>query len=487
MSNKTLAQRVSNLESLRAVDPNLTANVETDAPNVPPANPTSGPHRITFVVPNPDDSVLSVGQACATRINDPGITGRTKTHVHFHTTVDDTKTMLALGVGTHEGWAGHEKNNLAANKGFMVVTEANTWIDAKSQLYLVSRTDDVTMRAVGGEKRVMLQADEGEIDMVAKKEIQGSAPIIAFMAPATVEPNVKVNYMKPWTGDVPKASGGKVGKYVMTIVSALTAAHDLGLKAKKTFKKWKDGKLKYNEDFYSDVVKWGMDAAKFVITAGKISKGMSSPADPGTIKMGADLDIGGVAGRDVSFFGVRDFSAGGAVWAGVTAGVGASFKATLFAGVGSAYTSLKGYRKVEMASDYGKSVLKAAKDVEVTSEEAKVAIGGKTDVGITASTGAFYAGAKTKAHVVVDGGTGLLCEPKKLFLGMVTSGDDAAKAAPDSNSGMQMTSDDITCYKGQSGFALRNNKVTLLTNGRAGELIIDGSQIKVEGSRICLG
>ncbi len=488
MSNKTLAQRVSQLESLRAVDPNLTANVETDAPNVPPANPTSGPHRITFVVPNPDESVLSVGQACSTRINDPGITGRTKTHVHLHTTDKDTKTMLALGVGTHEGWKGHDANNLAVNKGFMVVTEANTWIDAQSQLYLISRDHDTTIRAAGDHKRVMIQADKGEVDVVAHKKIQESAPIIALMAPATVEPNLKVNYTNPWTGDVAKASSGKITKYVMTIVGAIFSAHDLGRAAKKTYKKSKKADTTAKKvEVFEDVAKWVADAAKFAITAQKIWKGPDAPTEPGTVKLGADMDISGLAGRDISLFGVRDFSAGGAVWAGVSAGVGASFKATLFAGVGGMYTSLKGYRKVEMASDYGKAILKASKVAQVISEESDVEINADADVGVTATNGAVYSAAKTKMHLVVDGGTGILCEPTKLFLGMLTGASKAKEAKPDSNSGMSMTPDDITCYKGQSGFALRNNKVTLLTNGRAGELIIDGSQIKVEGSRICLG
>src|SRR4051812_13766003 len=93
---KKLSERVAALESRRAVDPDLTANLETDAPNVPAANPTNGPHRATWVVPVPDDTTVSFGAASPQRINDVGITGKTKTHIHWHVN-GGTKTVVTLG------------------------------------------------------------------------------------------------------------------------------------------------------------------------------------------------------------------------------------------------------------------------------------------------------------------------------------------------------------------------------------------------------
>src|SRR4051794_26489547 len=78
-----LRDQLQPLSALRVTDPDH-AGIETD--NTPaPGQPTTDPHRITLVVPTPDETVFSLGMGAPTRIKDTGITGRTKTHVHFHT------------------------------------------------------------------------------------------------------------------------------------------------------------------------------------------------------------------------------------------------------------------------------------------------------------------------------------------------------------------------------------------------------------------
>src|SRR5690606_3799563 len=96
--------------------------VDDDARRPPIAVTTSGPHRYTVLVPNQgENSILSLGQADpagSPRINDTGLTGASKTHVHFHATEAPNTTMIALGGPTTHGWAGYKGNQLGQNAGF---------------------------------------------------------------------------------------------------------------------------------------------------------------------------------------------------------------------------------------------------------------------------------------------------------------------------------------------------------------------------------
>src|SRR5262249_28564848 len=157
---------------------------ETDAAPDPPVAPTTeGPHRYTINVPHEDESVLNIGQACETRINDTGITGRTKSHIHWHATEEPNTTMVAIGGPTTVEMEGQGGNNLACNAGFMVVTEGKLWTDAHGQHYAVSRHGDIVVRTAGHGKRAVLQADGGDVDINAHHNVNLAAPTITLSAP----------------------------------------------------------------------------------------------------------------------------------------------------------------------------------------------------------------------------------------------------------------------------------------------------------------
>ena len=70
--------------SPRVTDP-FVETVDGDATRPPTAQVTDGPHRYTIVVPNQgENSWLNLGQADPNRINDTGLTGQSKTHLHLH-------------------------------------------------------------------------------------------------------------------------------------------------------------------------------------------------------------------------------------------------------------------------------------------------------------------------------------------------------------------------------------------------------------------
>ena len=91
------------LDTVKATDPGLVLIAEGDI-RVPNAAPTSDPHRITFLVPTPEDVVFSMGAAGPTeRIADIGITGRTKHHIHWVTTTDEPETAASGGAPASSG------------------------------------------------------------------------------------------------------------------------------------------------------------------------------------------------------------------------------------------------------------------------------------------------------------------------------------------------------------------------------------------------
>ena len=103
------------------------------------AAPTAGPHRYTLVVPNKGElSTLNLGQADpgANRINDTGLTGHSKTHVHF-AKFDDPSTIISLGGGTTHGWAGF-KDVLGSMQGYTMQTDGAAYQDSLGQFYVVA-------------------------------------------------------------------------------------------------------------------------------------------------------------------------------------------------------------------------------------------------------------------------------------------------------------------------------------------------------------
>jgi hypothetical protein len=156
MPTSTNEQQLHQLRSMltprsavRVKDPDL---VDKEKDNTPPiATPTKGPHRMTFVVPHDDESVVNIGKADpgAHRINETGITGMTKSHIHWQTT-EEPKTIISLGKPAPSLTVASSHENLIATiKGYGLFTEANAWHDAKEQFYMVSRTEDISMRTMG--------------------------------------------------------------------------------------------------------------------------------------------------------------------------------------------------------------------------------------------------------------------------------------------------------------------------------------------------
>lgn len=466
------------------------AFVETDAaPSPAVAPPTAGPHRYTINVPHDDASIFSVGQGCATRIADTGITGRTNTHIHFETR-ETAKTIVSLGGPTEDAMIfSYDEPVLGSSAGYAMVTEGVAWNESAAKFYVVSQGEDVTVRALQSGKRVVMQADHGHVDAIAGETVNLVSKTVTITSPSEPEP-ADVNYAGAWSNQVPKMHNASNWAHATEIAALALTAVDLALEAKtfySSMKKWK-------KDSASPYVKpaltaghWVATAARVGLTTAHVVHAMAHHETPGCVKISTEKDFGAVSGGGSIVFGKTGATVGSAMFATVVAPL-VTLEGVLFAGVAARHSSLFGLAGVEIAAPLGTVFIEGKKEVEIDCH-GEIRIGGHEDVFMRSGHHGAYVHGHSKGYLGAGGsdGFGVLAKPAEVTLGKMTSGDNLPAAAIDPDCAITVKADSVTVYHKQAGMAVRDNKVTLQSNGRAGELLIDGSEIKVEGARIMLG
>jgi uncharacterized protein (DUF2345 family) len=451
--------------SVRISDP-AAQFIDTSASRPSTAATKRDPHRYTIVVPTDDDAVVNVGAADGTRTLDKGIVARTKTHVHLHAK-DKPQTMVALGQGAKDGWPSHAGDNLKANSGLMAVTDGKTWIEAKGHVYAISTESDATLRAVKDGKRVVVQADAGDINLIAQKAMLASSPVIVLSAPARVSPNVGVNYGTEWTGDVPETHAGHWGARAGALAAAVNAAHEVVMGLKKVRKAWKGGKLAPSVDGFLGAAKWLAEAGEGIHAMAELVDSFST-AKPkgGSVKIGADKHVSVLSGNSTELAGSVALTAAAGVWATVAAGVSASLKGGAFSGMSAALTSVNGLRKVEIGAEHGNVSIEAGKGVSIAAEGDDLDMGSEHSVHITGHGGFVTIGGGQAVHLAAGGadGMGLCVSSGEIGLGRVQGADALEKAK----------------HEEAIGIAIQKATPKIVTRCKESHIIIDGSKPEME-------
>jgi hypothetical protein len=148
-------------------------------------------HRYTIHVPDEDEqSVLNMGAGDRGRdLPDAGISARTTSHIHVHTTKEASSSFVALGGATAAERPGllDPKKVLASNHGIGAVTNGHFWAEAQGQLNLASHTHQAVLRAHKGKLR--LQADEANVEVGSGKTVLvGGAEGVSIVANSDVNP-----------------------------------------------------------------------------------------------------------------------------------------------------------------------------------------------------------------------------------------------------------------------------------------------------------
>ncbi|MEP7122000.1 MAG: hypothetical protein ABJE95_13860 [Byssovorax sp.] len=396
------------------IDPGLAGIVEVDHDSVALHQSTSDPNRVTIHVPT-EKTVLSLGAASGPWKTDIGITGYTDNHIHFETKVND-KTIVSLGgPATTAAINGHDAKVPTKSEGYAMVTAERAWHESDGQHYLLSRTQDISMLTLGPDKRAVIQADKGYVDVNGGQEVNLCGGGVAIGAAAKF-PIEDVLYDKSFKGDAPSSVSATVAGAGMNTIAAVFAAYDLGLAAVKTAKSQKAGTLVKNEYFYSDVVKWVLDAVNFKLAVGSlIDTYTSAPSPPGCVKLSGEQHVVGLAGKGASFVGARSASLTSTLVASVSAGMTASMKGTLWAGVGGLLTTLRAQKKLEVSSTYGDVIISGKKNVELTSNDEFIAAS-EDDAQVTGKNHLLF-GAGKHAFIGAEPGWGAIFFAKGIAFG----------------------------------------------------------------------
>lgn len=439
-------------------DPALADTVEIEYGKITPAHPTHDPDRYTVHVPT-DKAVLSLGAASPKWKTDAGIVGYTDSHIHFETKKND-KTIVSLGgPAKTSAITGHGGDPPVSTEGYSMITAERAWHESEGQHYLFSHEGDISIRTMGGGKRAVVQADAGFVDLNGGEEVNlaGGGVAIGAASKITIEKPV---YDGAFAGKAPSSAAAKYAKVGMDMIGAVFSAHDLGLKAYKTIKKIVKGEQSYNEYFYTDVVKWGGDAYKFYKSVDKIKKVFqNAPSPPGCVKIGAEKDVGGLAGHDVFLAGASGASLASTVSTSVSGGLMATLKGTLFAGVGGILTSIKAQKKLEVSSTWGDVVFSGKKNVEFTAEEELVA-GTEGDAQVSGKKHLLFGGGK-RAWIGAEPGWGALFDDKGVAFGKASGTGEMKSATIEASPAIRIDDDKIEIV-GTSGAVTLSNDLCLV-------------------------
>jgi hypothetical protein len=468
------------------VDPDLGGGVEASYDITPLHSPTAGPNRYTVHVPT-ETTRLSLGQSSGRWDTDTGIVGHTESHIHFETKAKD-KTVMSLGgpattSDTKSSMGGKKGVAPVSTQGYSMVTEVDAWHDAKHQHYLISQDGDISLRTGGGGKRAVVQADEGKVDLTGHKQVNIAGGGISI---AAGELEVEdVGYGDEWEGERPHSSAAASSQIAMSIVAALSGLVDFI--ANKTRTKYGEGDFSGAKPEWGDKNKRKINGALLGLAINKVRTLMSAPDSPAKcVKLAAVENVAALAGGDISIFGVKGASLGSALWTTVSAGMAASLKATAFGGVGGAFASMKGYRKVEMGSDWGKIFVGA--ETEIHMEAAKdVTIAAKGEVAhVAAPDGeALFGGKKAWLGTTAGGGWGLLLDDEGLALGKASGADKLDTAKVEDAPALRIKADSIEVTTKHTSMKIANDLATMEGKNRKIRFEASGP-ITVNGAKILL-
>jgi hypothetical protein len=459
-------------------DPALADTVEVDVHPVSTAEPTSGPNRWTLNVPT-ENSVVSLGAASGRWTTDKGITIYTDSHIHFEVKTG-AETTVSLGTSAKTSKTeSDDEDVLRGSDGYAMVTNKNAYHDAQKQHYLLSCTDDITVRTSGEAKRAVVQADKGTLDLNGKVEVNVAGGGVSIGAAPEIEiPDVK--YGGVWKGETPHSLKAKRAGVFNGVVNALGTVHNLATSFPKVYGELKPGTLKAIAHGFADASEWLLDAGEFVNTGIEIKELLSKEKVEGSIRVSADDDLGVSAGGQASFFGVKGASLMSSVWTSVSGLVTASLKGGLFAGVSAMYTSVKGYQKVELAADTDSVVFEAKKNISLNAEGSLIAVG-KEEAQIVGEHEAYFTGDK-RAWIGTPAGLGWGLQfdaaAGRLRLGQATNPRSMIKAGVAAERSIKLD---------KEGFALQRGGATMSILGKKIETTAGTIELNAADSEIMVG
>ncbi len=385
-------------------------------------------HRYTIDVPDEGEhTVLNLGHGDTGRdLPDPGISARTKSHIHLHTQAGATASMVALGgpTGAKRDGLLDPDDVLGQNHGIAAITNGRFWVGADQQLNLASHKGEAVLRAYEGRVRVQGDASNVEVGSGANVVV-GGVKNVNIAAGSNVEP-ADNGYGVPFEGKLAESAGKVSAKDAVSLLDIVTSVTSVVDAMKKEDLVYGKGKL-VKESKPNDVNKIKVDAFKVLSSAGRWIAGKYVD---GQVKIAAET------------FASMTGSVASSVYGHLSASVTSMVSASLVGGT----ASVKGLKWASMWASSGVSIRTVLGSASVKSERGGVKISGQEEVNVTSVAGVNiggdgYAELKSlKGHAYVGApqtkvcagradGMGLLLEGQKAYLGAAAKADEAACSA----------------------------------------------------------
>lgn len=448
------------------IDPVFASSVEIDRDPVAVGQPTTGPNRFTAWIPT-EHTVLSLGEASGRWETDHGIDGYTDTHIHFETT-KGARTVVSLGgPATKSTLSGYRGAPPVSTHGYSMVTVENAWHDAQQQHYLFSRQEDITLRTRGEGKRAVIQAEHGTVDLTGVVEVNITGGGIGIGA-HTGAPMEDIGYAGHWGGETPHSLKAKRAAQYATIMNTMATLHNLLTGAVNMYKerhKYKHGNHLNVTEIFGDFGEWALDAVEFYRAKGEIEELFAEEESPeAAIKIDAEKDFGISAGGSVSFFGMTATTMAAKLWASASALGYAGLSGILFGGVAGTFTSLKGYKKVEIGCDHGEVALCAKKDVNIAATENFIATG--KEIAMIKGEKTLYLAGATRAWIgtAAGGGWGLDLSSAGLSIGKASSAGSMKSASVADDRSIKMATKSIKLQSSSTKMHFQNTKIETEAN-----------------------
>jgi uncharacterized protein (DUF2345 family) len=456
------------------------------APRPPVAPTTAGPHRYTVHVPHDDAAMLSMGRGCPDRIKDTGITARTNSHIHFETR-ETAKTAVSLGGPTQDViLTSYDSTVLKQSQGFAMVTHDQSWMESHKKFHITSTEEDVVARAMEG--RIVLQADHGDVDVTAHHSVNLISKAVNITSSA--EPQLAlVNYEGAWSHEVAEEHHKLNWTHGLEIAALGSVALDLGVEAVHFYSAMKHWKKESPSPYLKPAMTaahWTATAVRFALTTQHLVHAMGDHHAPGTVKIGSESDFGVIAGATATMFGKTAATVGSLMFSTIVAPL-CTLEGVLFSGMSGKHSAVLGLMGAEIAAPLGSVAIEGKKEVEIGCH-GEIAIAGHREVFMRSEhAGAFVHGVEKASLASGHGaGFGAVATAHYINMGKMVDTGNLPSAGVHDDCSLKMNEEGILLFHNAAGFEISDNTVKMTTAGAEGELIINGSEIRVEGQRVLL-
>jgi hypothetical protein len=159
----------------------------------------------------------------------------------------------------------------------------------------------------------------------------------------------------------------------------------------------------------------------------------------------------------------------------------------IFAGISGKRASVLGLVDAELAAAHGTVEIKGGKAVKIECDHGDAHIGAGKHAFVRADDTASLHG-KLKAYVGAGEGKafGLKATGTEVVMGWMASADNLEGASLDASCALSINESEISLRHHDAVVLMRDDTVRVASKSGAGEVIIDGSQVKIDGPKIYL-